>query len=140
MVATMASATTVAPAAGPTAEEDDEGRLARAYLGGGWAVNDCEPTEEELEYRQERARPAQQAKPLWLQRPAALLRMPENASVRCPSARSRNWSSSWPRWTPRARSPPSSHHGLSSPNNPSRRRSPAGRWRSAWPAGALTAL
>jgi len=38
------------------------------------------------------------------------------------------------------RSPPSSHHRLSSPNNPSRRRSPAGRWRSAWPAGALTAL
>jgi hypothetical protein len=55
MVARMASATAAAPATGPTAEEDDECRLERAYLGGGWAMDDCEPTEEELEYRQERA-------------------------------------------------------------------------------------
>src|SRR6266540_1021901 len=128
MVARMASATAVVTAAGPTAEEDDEGRLARAYLGGGWAMDDCEPTEEELEYRQERARPAQQAKALWLQRLTAVSRLPapnatccaassprpcgstcrprccacpRTASVRCSSARSRSWSSSWPRWTPR---------------------------------------
>src|SRR6266540_322987 len=100
MVARMASATAAVTAAGPTAEEDDEGRLERAYLGGGWAVDDCEPTEEELEYRQERARQAHQAKALWLQRLTAVSRLPA-LNARCSSARSRSWSSSWPRWTPR---------------------------------------
>ena len=83
MVARMASAIAVAPAAGPTAEEDDEGRLERAYLGGGWAMDDCEPTEEELEYRQERARQAHQAKVLWLQRLTAVSRLPALNATCC---------------------------------------------------------
>lgn len=72
--------------------------------------------------------------------PAALLRMPENASVRCSSARSRNWSSSWPRWdamgpVTATLTPPSEQ-----PEQPSRRRSPRGGGVAHGRRGALTAL
>ena len=85
-----ASATAAVTAARPTAEEDDEGRLARAHLGGGWAMDDCEPTEEELEYRQERARHAQQAKPLWLQRLTAVSRLPALHATCCTASSPRS--------------------------------------------------